>query len=433
MRFVQIGIIILLLPMLSSAQAQLNTLQEVLVYADQHSADARQAELLPQIAKQDVKMQTSYLYPKVNVFGAGDYYPLIPTQLIPAEILGGPKGTYYKAQFGLPYVFQTGAELSIPVVDLEKWAQLQRTRAQYEQAEWSSKTALERLHLQVIQLYYQLLVTREVAKLNDENIETVNELVRIMNDRKEAGILDPSDYNRSLTLKLNTETSDIDYKKNIRQNENSLDALLTVKDNVHVTVGGVLADFNWPVLSQPGAITTRPGWQEADKKVRVSELMLNESKKGGLPKLNLNSKYAYNYQSRFESGVKGVDFQTANIGLRVDVPVFRGNYYRSMQKKSGLQLQSALLDKEKTEATLTQQQNDWFNMYTAAYSKHTVVEQKVKTTSDNLRIAGLNVKEGLMEFDEFNNIFMEYNRAKMEYLQNLTDGVLYYLLSTQKF
>jgi hypothetical protein len=72
-------------------------------------------------------------------------------------------------------------------------------------------------------------------------------------------------------------------------------------------------------------------------------------------------------------------------------------------------------------------------MYTAAYSKHTVVEQKVKTTSDNLRIARLNVKEGLMEFDEFNNIFMEYNRAKMEYLQNLTDGVLYYLLSTQKF
>jgi outer membrane protein TolC len=317
------------------------------------------------------------------------------------------------------------------VVDLEKWAQLQRSRAQYTQSEWSSKAMIEQLHLQLMQSYYQLLVMREVALLNDENIVTVNELARIMDERKEAGILEPSDHNRSINLKLNTETSAVDYQTRVQQSTNSLKALVNIPGDLEIAER--LTDFDWPSPQQAAAISGRPGWQEVASKVRVAELALNESKKGGLPKLNLNSRYAYNMQSKFESGAKNVEFQTATIGLRVDMPVFRGNYYRSLQKKNQLQLLSALLEKERTEAILQQQQADWFNQYRSAYLKHSVSEQKVKTTSDNLRIARLNVKEGVMEFDEFNNIFMEYNRAKMEHLQNLADGVLYYLLSTQKF
>jgi signal transduction protein with GAF and PtsI domain len=72
-------------------------------------------------------------------------------------------------------------------------------------------------------------------------------------------------------------------------------------------------------------------------------------------------------------------------------------------------------------------------LYQAAFNKHTALQEKVQNASENLRIAKLNVKEGVMEFDEFNNIFTEYNRARMENLQNLADGILYYLLSTQNF
>jgi outer membrane protein len=138
-------------------------------------------------------------------------------------------------------------------------------------------------------------------------------------------------------------------------------------------------------------------------------------------------------QSKFETGKGNVEFNTANVGVRLDVPLFQGNYYRSLQHKSKLQLESAKLEQERTRATLTQQQQDWYAQYKAAYSKHTLLENKVATASDNLRIAKLNIQEGVMEFDEFNNIFQEYNRARMEYLQNLADGILYHLLSTQNF
>ena len=433
MRFIQILFLATLAFSAARGQEQINNLEALLQYADAHSTEAKQAQLLPQVAKQDVNIQTSGLYPRINVFSTADYYPIIPSMVVPASLVGGPTDSYTPVQFGLPYVFVAGAELSIPVVDLEKWAQLKRAKTQYQQSQWSSKASMERLHIQVVQQYYQLLVAKDLAKLNEENLETVTELVRIMADRKEAGILEPAEYNRSLNLKLNTETSGIDYAKNIRQAANALYATLGIKDKKQADIAGSLSDFNWPLLEARTYIGSRPAWQEAEMKIKSSELALAESKRGGLPKLNLNSRYAYNMQTHLDEGKSNVEFDVASINLRLDVPLFQGNYYRSLQTKNKLQLESARYDEERTRATLTQQQNDWAVQYRAAYDRNEVLKQKLAGVTENLRIAKLSMEEGAMEFDEFNNIFVEYNRARMEYIQNLADGVLYHLLSTQKF
>ena len=79
---------------------------------------------------------------------------------------------------------------------------------------------------------------------------------------------------------------------------------------------------------------------------------------------------------------------------------------------------------------LIQQQQEWWNHYKSALSKKRVLENKVLTATDNLRIARLNLGEGVMEFDEFNNIFAEFTRAQMEQLQNLSDGIVFHLLLT---
>lgn len=429
MRFLY-ALLSLLITQTCFAQIEINNVEGLLRYADEHAVMARQAMLQPQIARQDIKIQASNLYPRINVFGTGDYYPLIPAQLIPAEIVGGEKGTYYKAQFGLPYVFIAGAELSIPVINLEKWTQLSKARAQYRQAEWSSKAALENFHIQLIQAYYQTLVAKEVLQLNKENEETAGELLRIMDERKTQGVVNPADYNRTQNLQLDVMTSGINSQRVLQQSENNLNTLLNVDS---ITFAETVSGFNWPMLQTETDAANRAGWKEADLKLDVARLALSESRKGGLPKLNLNSRYTYNYQTRFETNSPAVDFNSANVGLRLDMPIFQGNYYRSLQKKSKLQLEYAQLDQEHTRATLTQQQDDWFDLYKVAFSKKTVLEQKMKNSSDNLRIARLSLKEHVMEFDEFNNIFLEYNRTKMEYLQNLADGILYYLLSTQNF
>ena len=46
-----------------------------------------------------------------------------------------------------------------------------------------------------------------MLKLNAQNLQVVTELMRIMDQRKANGILDPADYNRSKNLQLNIETA----------------------------------------------------------------------------------------------------------------------------------------------------------------------------------------------------------------------------------
>jgi outer membrane protein TolC len=123
----------------------------------------------------------------------------------------------------------------------------------------------------------------------------------------------------------------------------------------------------------------------------------------------------------------------ANVGLRLDVPLFQGNYYRALKQKNQLLLDAAHYEQEQTEAQLTRQQADWFAQYTEAFKKNEELKEKVTASGENLKIANLSMREGVMEFDEYNEIFREYNRARIEYLQNLADGILYHLLSTQKF
>lgn len=433
MRFLFTAGYLFFLSISAGAQQRFGSLQEVLQYADRNNAAIRQAQLQPQSAQQDVTIQASGLYPKINVYATGDYYPIITTQVIPAEIFGGPKGSYQKVQFGLPYVFAAGAELSMPVINLEKWAQLQKTRHQYEQAQWSSKAAIENLHIQAIQAYYQVLATEAVLALNGENITITDELMRIMQQRMDNGVLNPADFNRSKNLQLDVRASDVAYKKSLQQNRNSLNTLLNIPVGDLVILDDSLTGFSWPLPEQEAGVSNRPGMMEAAAKLSVAESALSESKRGGLPKLSLNGRYAYNFQSRFESGTQDVNFDVSSVGLRLDVPLFQGNYYRAGQKKNAVLLQSAKLEKERVQHTLEQQQADWSNQYRSAFERKNILQQKLEVAAENLRIARLNMNEGVMEFDEFNNIFAEYNRARMDYLQNLADGILYHLLSTQNF
>ena len=423
---------ILLFVFTVSAQAQvaIDGLDELLAFADKYSPAAQQAKLQPLLAKQDKRIQASMVYPKVNAFGTGDYYPILATQLIPAEALGGTPGTYLKAQFGLPYVFTAGAEVNVPVISLENWSKLAKAKSQEEQSEWSSRVALENLHLQLTQGYYQALVTKEVLKLNEENESTATELLRIMTERNTQGVIDPADFNRSKNLSLDVKAARIGYTQGLRQSINNLTSIL---DTDTIELNEELDNFEWPALYEGATVSNRPAWKEAAWKVRTAELSLRQGRTGGLPELSLYGRYTYNMQTNFEPNFNNIEFNVANVGVRLNVPLFQGNYYRSFKQKTKLQLQNAKFEQDRTEAQLKQQQDDWLSKYQAAYSKHKVLTDKVATAKDNLRIASLNIKEGVMEFDEFNNIFIEYNRARMEYLQNLADGILYHLLSTQNF
>lgn len=424
-------VIIMLISQAALAQVNFYTLDEVLGYAREKSVVARQAKQAVNAAAEDVNIQRSGLLPKVNAFGTADYYPIIATQVIPESIFGGSPDKFTKVQFGLPFAFTAGAELSVPVLNFGKWAQLQKSRLQLDQTTWARNTDLETISIQLTRLYYQELAMKSALALNNQNKEIAARLMKIMDDRKASGILDPADYNRSRNLELDVKKQGVEYERLINEARNNIRTLLNLSDSVAYFIIDSLPQFSWPIISrQADDVSGRPAWKEVNSRVLVAEKSLEESRKNYYPSLSFYSRYVYNWQMKFKDDVS-VNFDVSTIGARLDIPIFQGGYHRSMQRKSNYQLESAKLEKEKVYFNLLQQQKEWNNNYRKAFEQHTVLSEKTTVADDNLRIAALNLKEGLIEFNIFNEIFLEYNRARLEYIQNLLDGILYYHLLTK--
>jgi outer membrane protein TolC len=166
--------------------------------------------------------------------------------------------------------------------------------------------------------------------------------------------------------------------------------------------------------------------------VRIAEQSIRETQKARLPKLSLNSKYYYQYGIKPGNNSQTIHFDASTFGLRLDFPLFAGSYYRISEQKAKLQLQAAQLTEEQVKENLSKEEKDWWIELTAAQKKSSLLDQKVQVTEDNLRIAQLSMKEGVMEYDEFSNIFMEHIKARIDRIQNLGDGMIYQILLTQK-
>jgi outer membrane protein TolC len=417
---------------LSYSQLSFHSLHEVLQYADKNSLVGKQSSFSQGVAEKDVAISKSGLLPKLNVFATGDYYPLIPVLVVPASATGGPSDKFQKVQLGLPWSFSSGVELTMPVLNLAKWEELKKYRLQSLQTGWDNKTNEETLHIQLAQAYYQALLAKGLLELGNADVEIADELLRIMAERNKNQLVDPADYNRARNLQLDTRNAVIDYEKNYELGLIALRQLLHLPAESPLTLEDSVSSPDWK--SNPEAVRPedRPGWKGASSRVAVAEEQEKQSGKTGLPVLALDGKFTY--QSQFDpSSTQKLNYAFSNVGLRLDFPIFQGNYYKSSRQKSAQQLESAKVSQLQTEDEILRQQAEWKSSFDAALRKQSVLEEKRQLTEDNLRIARINVQEGIMEFETFNTIFHEYIETRMSYLQNLSDGILYKLLLTQKW
>lgn len=411
------------------SQTIFTSLQQVLSYADTSSRVLRQSVLDEQVAGKDEALLKSTLSPKINFYSAAEYYPVIPSQVIPDIFNGGNGDKFRKVQFGLPLNFTNGLELAMPLVNFEKWETLRKATLQTEYAKWQTVTERERLHNQLTDLYYKLLVAQQYVQLNKENEKVSDELLQLMELRKKEGTVNPSDYNRAKNLSLDIKAATIEYEKAFNLYLNSFKSILFLPSNADVEIKDSLSLL--PITPQAVPVDQRPAAIQSALMVRVAEQSIRETQKAMLPKISLSSRYYYQQGIKPGTNAQSLGFDASSTGLRLDFPIFAGGYYRTSQQKAKLQLLSAQLMHEQVKQNLSREEKDWWTGFHTAGKKLSVLDQKVQVTADNLRIAQLSMKEGVMEYDEFSNIFIESIRAKIDRVQNLAEVIVYQLLLTQ--
>jgi outer membrane protein TolC len=318
----------------------------------------------------------------------------------------------------------------MPVVNFEKWEQLKRVRLQSVANNFDTKTNLENLHINVAQLYYRALLYKQLIQINDKNEKVTAELMRIMDHRRKNNILNPADYNRSQNLSLEVINAGIEYRKLYDLTVTNLKAAVNINSTETIMLKETISEVEAALLREETDITNRAAFKQAEAQVAVANQALASSKKSALPKVSFYGRYAYQLQVKPGKESQQVYFDVSSLGLRLDVPLFAGKYYKLQSQKSNDQYQLAKLQQEQVERSLQQEQTTWQTNYSAAIGKQPQLKRKTALAADNLRIAQLSFKEGVMEFDEFNNIFLEHVQTQIEVLQNTTDALVYKLLLT---
>ncbi|MBF0499669.1 MAG: TolC family protein [Candidatus Riflebacteria bacterium] len=231
----------------------------------------------------------------------------------PAAFFGSQ---YYQTVFSFQLVQKYPALGRIPRIDRD----LARLRTQYQ------KTVADRfateLRRQVIRLFFDLLQERELAKVDEENIGLLRQLLEVARINRDVGLALPNDILRIEAQKANLESS-LTTRGFLQENFRiDLANLLNIENQSELEID-LPPSIVFP-LSQPQKATILEALLKKDhdielarQDVAIVRLAVDSARSANLPSLNLGGQYNF-------TDAKGGNRNARDYGvsMSLDFPIF---------------------------------------------------------------------------------------------------------------
>ena len=172
----------------------------------ENSAQIRKAKIDRQILERRVKEARSEAFPQISAGINLDYWPLLPTQLMPGEVVNLAEGTYVPVQFGRPW--QLGGNVTLEQNLINEAAR--RNLPALRNTRGISDLLIERSEDEVIfstaSIFYQTLQTEQLLRAVDANLGKLEALQGMAQLQLDNGYAVPTDVKRIRVAKTNLET-----------------------------------------------------------------------------------------------------------------------------------------------------------------------------------------------------------------------------------
>lgn len=192
-------------PSTTSASRAL-ALGESLKLALENSAQIHKAKIDRQILERRVKEARSEGFPQITAGVNLDYWPLLPTTLLPGEIFGLAEGTFVPAQFGRSW--QLGGNVTLEQNLINESAR--RNVPALKTTRNINDLLIERSENEVIYntatVFYQTLQTEQLLRAVDANLAKLEALQGMAQLQLNNGYAVPTDVKRIRVAKTNLET-----------------------------------------------------------------------------------------------------------------------------------------------------------------------------------------------------------------------------------
>jgi outer membrane protein TolC len=269
-------------------------------------------------------------------------YTKIPTSLLPAQIFGGPAGTFIPVQFGTKYNANYGANIQQLLFDGQVFVALQARAASLDMQRKNAALTQEAIKANIYKIYYQLSASKTQLNILDANITRLKSLAHDAEVMYKNGFAEKLDVDKVSVQLNNLETEKLKANNSVAIGYMGLKMLMgmPVKDSLILTdvineknlTDDVLteADFQYGV---------RKDFQYLSTVKKMNEYNVKRYQLSNLPTIAMAGSYSKNAQrSEFDFFKGGNWFTTSLINLNISLPIFNGFATDARIKRTKIEL-----------------------------------------------------------------------------------------------
>jgi len=399
-------------------------LGESLKLALENSAQIKKNKIDRQILERRVKEARSEGFPQITANVNLDYWPLIPTQLLPGELFNMAEGTLVPAQFGRSW--QLGGSVGLEQNLINESAR--RNVPALKTTRGISDLLIERSEYEVIYntatVFYQTLQTEQLLRAVDANLAKLEALQGMAQLQLDNGYAVPTDVKRIRVAKTNLETQRQNLLTGISSLRQTLLFLcglsLDEKLDLSAEIGSPAADSaRWQNLSLDPQTTTESRLLEHN--LDLLRIQRRSAIAEALPSLKA---YATISAQGFREDINFFDidrrwYGSAGAGVRLKIPIFDG--FRVRNKALVFKLEEQKLEEDH------RQLNGFKTLeFRQAREQLGTSLRTLRSQSDNVALAReitdklvLQYKEGVASLTDLLNAQTALSEAETNYWQQV--------------
>ena len=154
---------------------------EVLAFATQHSIALKSGNVQMALAKhQTYYAKINRFNPRANVGYAMTDNLQLPVNFLPAEVFGGPAGTFREARFGQQYIQNLSITPQIDLINHAAWAKLASFKTSESLSEVNQKIIRKTLSESVVAVYFNIVSFQEQIKTLNQTLQNADSVTQIV-------------------------------------------------------------------------------------------------------------------------------------------------------------------------------------------------------------------------------------------------------------
>ncbi|HAK78770.1 MAG TPA: TolC family protein [Runella sp.] len=403
-------------------QTVISTVNEAIELAKKQNADLQISQQNARIQSWNVTAAQSTRIPQLKFTTALDYNFVLPTQLIPAQFFGGKEGEFRGVQFGVPFNLTAGLEASAPLWNAGLKQDVQLAQQNQKLTDLQTLVLADDLNTQVARLYFATVFTQQYLSLLQRNLANADSIVAIARERKNKGLIDQLEYNRSRATRLSVEDvlkqNELAYAKNLNQ----LRLLLHTQD---LTLAPYVLPTSLATVKETVG-ESHPKLQLRAQQLVVAQAQLKKEKLLRLPTLSAFARYQEHAQRstfnflNFNEKWYGIGV----TGLRFEVPIYTARLRESAIGRAQVNADIAQLQLDNEQRKFQTETEELLLNYRQAVSSLKTNEEAYQLSQENLQLVLIKYRGGILSYDQYLNVFSEALNAQNKYLRTLADVMI---------